>query len=350
MSSCDRSARRRDAYAKRKQERERSSLRRAASQSGMPSQEAIRSRNRRILGKMPEVRKSADRSRQKTKCDYRKNVDRGPSKLISERRARVARRAADNRSDYRGCVDQVMEDCAVTRAFELNACTFGPNDVGSDCFFRCIETATGHSVHSQRVLLSLAATEGDLELYRFLLGCPEEDLAAAIALNAGEERVSDISTHRARVVRSEMEFCREVADLAGLRSAVLGRNFWADPIAVSRIQLSLKVKVIALSNLGGGQYEIIEGELPNGVADFAPDSYVVMRYDGSHYDLLTDGLGANSFLYAELPVEIRSRLGRREFVDAVRDAPSTEPPARRLRCITNSRFRPYAKIPRIRCF
>ena len=101
-----------------------------------------------------------------------------------------------------------MEGSAVGHILELPSRTFGPNHVGGGCFFRSIETATGHIVHSQRVILSLAMKKGDLELYRYLLGSPEEDLAAEIALNAGEERVSDISTHRARVVRSEMEFCR----------------------------------------------------------------------------------------------------------------------------------------------
>ena len=38
--------------------------------------------------------------------------------------------------------------------------TIEPNHVGGDCFFRRIETATGHSVHSQRVDLPLAMKGG----------------------------------------------------------------------------------------------------------------------------------------------------------------------------------------------
>ena len=35
-------------------------------------------------------------------------------------------------------------------------------------------------------------------------------------------------------------------------------------------------------------------ELPDGVTDFAPDSFVVLRRDGSHYELMTEGSGRNS--------------------------------------------------------
>ena len=62
----------------------------------------------------------------------------------------------------------MTDGCGVGHVFELPPCTFGPNFVGCDCFFLCVQTATDHSVRSQRVLLSLAMTEGDLALYRYL--------------------------------------------------------------------------------------------------------------------------------------------------------------------------------------
>ena len=77
-----------------------------------------------------------------------------------------------------------MEGCAVEHISELLPCTFAPNSVGGGRSFLCIETATGYSVHSQRAILSLAATEGDLELYRHLIGWSEGDLAAAIDMDA----------------------------------------------------------------------------------------------------------------------------------------------------------------------
>ena len=49
-------------------------------------------------------------------------------------------------------------------AIYLTDCTFEQNSAGGDCFFLCIEQSTGDSAYLQRVLLSGAATEADLEL------------------------------------------------------------------------------------------------------------------------------------------------------------------------------------------
>ena len=121
-----------------------------------------------------------------------------------------------------------------------------------------------------------------------------------------------------------MDFARGVSDLAGPRSEVLRSSYWDDPIAVGRIQLALNVKVVSLINLGGGKYEIIRDELPGGVTHFAPDNYVVVRYDGSHYELMTGGSGGNSPQYDELTVEIIVRIAQNGFFAAIRDAPIPE--------------------------
>ena len=74
---------------------------------------------------------------------------------------------------------------------------------------------------------------------------PREIWQPAIATNDEEGNVSDISIYRARVVVAEMDCCREVTDLAGTRSAVIRSIYWADPVAVGRIQLAMNVKVVA---------------------------------------------------------------------------------------------------------
>ena len=111
-------------------------------------------------------------------------------------------------------------------------------------------------------------------------------------MGAEEARVSDICIRRARVVVAWMDVRREATDLAGLRSAVPRRSYWDDHIAVGRIQLALNVKVVALRNLGNEKCEIIYDELQDGVIDFAPYSFVVLRRDGSYYELTTEGSGA----------------------------------------------------------
>ena len=159
-----------------------------------------------------------------------------------------------------------------------------------------------------------------MELYRYLPGCSEGDSASVIDTNAGEGQVSDDAIHRAQVVGAEMEFCRDATDLAGLRSAVVRSSFWVSPIAVGRIQLALNVKVVAIINLGNGEYGIIYDELPGGVIDFAPESYVAVRQDESHCALMAGESERNLPLYIELPVEIRCRMARRGFFASTRYA------------------------------
>ena len=88
--------------------------------------------------------------------------------------------------------------------------------------------------------------------------------------------------------------------------------------------MALNVKVVALSNMGGGKCAVIHDELPGGVTHFAPDNYVVVRHDGSHYELMTDGSEKNSSQYDELPVDIRLRIARKGFFPAIKAAPITE--------------------------
>ena len=269
-------------------------------------------------------RTSAARAVMKSKVDTRTSAVRTSMKLKADRRTGASRTSPGLKADSRGASSPTTEMGDVGQVFELPSCAFGPNVVGGDCFFQCIATATGHSVHSQRVLLSLAVTDGDLDLYRCLREWSVADLAGAISANAAEDRVSDMSLRRAQIVADEMDFVSGVADLDGLRCAVLRSSYWADPIAVGRIQLALNVKVVALSNMGGGKYTVIHDELPPGVTHFAPDNYVVVRYDGSLYELMEDGSGKNLFHYDELPVEIRLRVARKGFFSAIRAAPDAE--------------------------
>ena len=269
-------------------------------------------------------RTSAGRTSAKLKADGRTSAVRTSMKLKADRRTSASRTSPGMKADYRGASGLTTEVGDVGQVFELPSCAFGPNVVGGDCFFQCVATSTGHSVHSQRVLLSLAVTDGDLDLYRCLREWSVADLAGAISANAAEDRVSDMSLLRAQIVAAEMDFVSGVSDLDGLRCAVLRSSYWADPIAVGRIQLALNVKVVALSNMGGGKYTVIHDELPPGVTHFAPDNYVVVRHDGSLYELMEDGSGENLFHYDELPVEIRLRVARKGFFSAIRAAPITE--------------------------
>ena len=105
-----------------------------------------------------------------------------------------------------------------------------------------------------------------------------------------------------------MEFRTQVPDVACLREAALSKNYMPDSIAVERIQLALSVKVDILRLVGGGFYDILYDVPPEGVANFAPDPFVVARYDGSHYALLVGSDGEDSPQYYEPHVPIGERL------------------------------------------
>ena len=118
-----------------------------------------------------------------------------------------------------------------------------------------------------------------------------------------------------------MDFRREAAGLPGLRDAVLRSSYWDAQISVEWIQLALNIKAVMIINLGNGKYEIIYDELPDGVFDFDPDSFVVLRRDWSHYELMEDGPGEKAFRYSAPPVEIRERLVGKGFFASIAYAP-----------------------------
>ena len=190
----------------------------------------------------------------------------------------------------------------------MSDCAFAPNSGGGDCFFICLEQATGHSAYSQRVLLSSAMTAEDLEVYQAIRTQCAAELSSAISDQANGVPISEIRIERDRIVIEEMEFCRNATDVISLRMDALKRNYWTDPIEIEILQLSLSAKVIVLRSQGGREYEIAHDVLPDGVANFAPDAFVVARYGGSHYELSVDSGGKKSPQYAELPGHIRARL------------------------------------------
>ena len=206
-------------------------------------------------------------------------------------------------------------------AMYLTDYAFAWNSGGGDCFFLCLEQATGHSAYSQRLLLSASMKATDLELYRSILSHCDAEVAAADDDQANGVPISATDMMRTRIILQEMEFCRGVDDVVSLRAAVLTKNYWADQIAIERLQLALNVKVVVIRPNAGGIYEIQYDMLPEGVVNFAPDAFVVVRYNGSHYELLEGPGGRRTFQYEELPCPIRGRLRGIGFFAAIASGP-----------------------------
>ena len=83
-----------------------------------------------------------------------------------------------------------------------------------------------------------------------------------------------------------MEFCRSAIDVRRLREEVDKRSYWNGAIAIERIHLSLNLKAVVLTRQPGGRYQITYDVLPDGVWSFEPIGFVVVRYDGSRYELM----------------------------------------------------------------
>ena len=98
-------------------------------------------------------------------------------------------------------------------------------------------------------------------------------------------------------------------------------NYWTDAIAIERLQLALSVKVVILTSSGFGLYDIQYDVLPEGVVNFAPDAFVVVRYDGSHYELMEGSGGDRLFQYNEIPGPIRDRMRGIGFFAAIASVP-----------------------------
>ena len=140
----------------------------------------------------------------------------------------------------------------------LADCAFSENTGGGGCFFffLCPVRDIGHIAYSERVLLSSAMTDGDMELYRATLTQCDAEVASPTADQAGGVPISENRIDQARISIAEMGFRRGVTDVISLREPALSRNYWAASIAIDRLQLSTNVKVVVLRSHGRRVCEI----------------------------------------------------------------------------------------------
>ena len=206
-------------------------------------------------------------------------------------------------------------------SFDIPLCRCVPHAGGGDCFFLCIQHATGDSVFSQRETLSQTTTEADLDRYRGLLRQSEEESESAEAEHSAIGHLAGMRLFRARSLVAEMEFCRSAIDVRSLREEVAKRSYWADAIAIESIQLSLNLKAVVLTRKPCGRYQITYDVLPDGVGSFEPIGFVVVWYGGSNYELMEGSGGQRLFQYAEIPGPIQDRVRGIGFCAAIASVP-----------------------------
>ena len=164
-------------------------------------------------------------------------------------------------------------------------------------------------------------TEADLDRCRGLIRQSEEELESAVEGHAATGHLDGMRLFRARSLVAEMGFCRSAIDVRSLRDEVDKRSYWADAIAIGRIQLSLNLKVVVLTKQPVGRYQITYDVLPDGVGSFDPIGFVVARYDGSHYELKEGSGGRRLFRYNDPPGPIRDRIRGIGFFASIASVP-----------------------------
>ena len=137
------------------------------------------------------------------KCDYRSSASRVDANSKAGGRKSAFRTAARPKGDYRGSAMPAQAHGPESMSFDTPSCQFAPNYGRGDCFFLCVEQATGQSVAALRILLATQMIEEDSARYHALLSDIDKVLDASVEArdSASGRRVS-----RAREIVDEMEF------------------------------------------------------------------------------------------------------------------------------------------------
>ena len=113
----------------------------------------------------------------------------------------------------------------------------------------------------------------------------------------------------------EFSFMRGVKNINAFRKKIQTCAFWADTWAISTLERTLNVKFVLLSKEAyesGDLGNVLHcGQLNDSILEekgsFTPDWYLMLSYDGSHYQIITfKGIGA--FKFKQLPYDIKEMI------------------------------------------
>ena len=222
-----------------------------------------------------------------------------------------------------------------------------------NCFFDSIRKAmerddAGVTVQSLRTFLRGAADRDGFLQYKGLYENAKAEFSAAqeayrkeAARNTAKKRSMDArQARKARMgsrrtawenavdILAQFDFMEGVKSLSAFKNKIGAtrgdRLYWADSWAIEKIQLHLNIKCIVIRR---GEGIVIETK-PEGLAEFRPGGFVVLDYNGAHYQLYqrsTDGRGLLQF--ADLPPEVRRGVrGKEGFFSLLPDEMVAEPP------------------------
>jgi len=114
----------------------------------------------------------------------------------------------------------------------------------------------------------------------------------------------------AKAMIDEFKFIKGIKDLEMFKLKLQTCDFWGDTWAISTLERALKIKLILLSrrNFKGDDLDNVLtcGQLNDTeTGTFEPDQYIMLDYNGSHYQLITYK-DRGAFTFKELPYDIKT--------------------------------------------
>ena len=114
----------------------------------------------------------------------------------------------------------------------------------------------------------------------------------------------------AKAMIDEFKFIKGIKDLDMFKLKLQTCDFWGDTWAISTLERALKIKLILLSrrNFKGDDLDNVLtcGQLNDDEnANFTPEHYIILDYNGSHYQLITYK-DRGAFTFKELPYDIKT--------------------------------------------
>ena len=143
----------------------------------------------------------------------------------------------------------------------------------------------------------------------------ERNTQLAIIEQASEiiNRLKELKRARTgtRSIVEEFKFIKGIKDLEMFKLKLQTCEFWGDTWAISTLERALNVKLILLSRASFKGKDIDNvltcGQLNDDAAEgsvFTPTHYIMLDYDGSHYQLITYK-DRGAFTFKELPYDVK---------------------------------------------
>lgn len=145
----------------------------------------------------------------------------------------------------------------------------------------------------------------------------EKDRNTQLAIIAQAEeiivRLKELKRDRAgtKSMIEEFKFIKGIKDLEMFKLKLQTCEFWGDTWAISTLERALNVKLILMSRASFKGKDVDNvltcGQLNDASAEgttFTPNHYIILDYDGSHYQLITYK-DRGAFTFKELPYDIK---------------------------------------------